>query len=90
MRVAGVVRTTAGPGERAATLGEGARVPGVVVVAHDEHRFRISVHLVTLVEPLLPLAEQVREAIVAHSRAAGLDRVVGPIDVVIEDVQEVC
>lgn len=90
MRVAGVVGTTAGPAERAVTLGAGARVPGVVVVAHDEHRFRISVHLVTRVEPLLPLAELVRASIVARTRVAALDRILGPIDVVIEDVQEAC
>ncbi|MEZ5101627.1 MAG: hypothetical protein R3C15_17870 [Thermoleophilia bacterium] len=83
----GVIEVSAGAGERMhATAGEGERVPGVVVLAEDEERLLVGLHLVTSLEPLPALSERVRDSVLRAAAERGFDGRIGRIDVVIEDI----
>jgi hypothetical protein len=88
LAVEGVVRAHSGPGALPATVEGSERVAGVLVVAVDDARYGVELHLVTSVVPLHPLAERVRKQVERAASTGGLREALGPVDITFEDVVE--
>lgn len=88
LKVDGVVAPRAAPAGGGSTQGSDRRVDGVSVVAGAEERFDVSLHLVTRMVPLHPLADRVRERVSGAAGRAGLGDRLGPVRVRIEDLAE--
>ncbi|MEJ7567362.1 MAG: hypothetical protein WKF41_03770 [Gaiellaceae bacterium] len=84
LTVAGVVGPVGALESATATARD--RVPGVLVVALNDRRYDVSLHLIAAVVPLHDLADRIRERVVRAATAAGLARALGPVNVVFEDV----
>jgi hypothetical protein len=85
--IRGVVDTDAGAAGTRATFGGGERVSGVVCTATHGGVYELELHLVTEPVPLHALADRVRKRVHTLATRARLDALVGPIDVVFEDVR---
>ena len=88
LKVDGVVAPRAPIGGSGSTRGSGRRLDGVSVVAGGDERFDVSLHLVTRIVPLHPLADRVRERVSRAAGRSGLGDRLGPVDVRIEDLAE--
>jgi len=88
LKVDGLVAPRAALAGGGSTQGSGRRVDGVSVVAGAEERFDVSLHLVTRMVPLHPLADRVRERVSGAAGRAGLGDRLGPVGVRIEDLAE--
>ena len=82
----GIVRADAGPLGTRITLDGHERLGGVTAAALSDGRYSVPLHLVARVVPLLPLARRIRAGIERGAARAGLEQVLGPIDIVFEDV----
>lgn len=83
----GVVGLDAGRTGIRMTASDGLRVDGVVCAALPGGRYQASVHLVAAIVPLHPLADAVRARVQRDAASAGLAALLGPVDVVVEDVR---
>ena len=83
----GVLGLAPGPAGQHVTQLDGMRVDGVVVVASDELRYGLELHLVAELVPLPELGAAVRERVLQTVSVNGLDTRVSHVDVVFEDVQ---
>jgi hypothetical protein len=83
----GVVGLDAGPAGMSMTASEGLRVDGVVCAALPDGRYHVSVHLIAGMVALRPLADAVRTRVERDVAIAGLADRLGPVDIVVEDVQ---
>lgn len=88
LRVDGVLAPSAPREGTGSTLGSGRRIDGVSVLAGGEERFDVSLHLVTRMVPLQPLADRVRERVTRAAERSGLGDRLGPVGVRIEDLAE--
>ena len=88
LKVDGVVAPHAPIGGGGSTRGSGRRLDGVSVVAGGHERFDVSLHLVTRIVPLHPLADRVRERVSRAAGRSGLGDRLGPVDVRIENLAE--
>ena len=87
LAVRGVVGLASGRAGMRMTASAGLRVDGVVCVALPDGRYQVSVHLVAAMVALRPLADAVRARVERDVATAGLADRLGPVDVVVEDVQ---
>lgn len=88
LAVDGVVRSDPGPLRVRITAEGQDRVPGVVSAALADGRYEVSLYLVTLMVPLHPLADRIRSRVARAASQAGLDDLLGPIDIAFEDLVE--
>ncbi len=86
LAVDGVVRADAGLLGTRVTLDGSERLAGVTAAALSDGRYGLTLHLVARVVPLPPLADRVRARIERGASRAGLEKALGPIDIVFEDV----
>jgi hypothetical protein len=86
--VDGVVGADAGSLGLRVTLDGSQRLAGVTAAALADGRYGMTLHLVARLVPLHPLAERIRERIERGASLAGLAQVLGPIDIVFEDLAE--
>ncbi len=84
----GVVRADAGPFGTRITLDGREPLAGVTAAALSDGRYGVTLHLVSRVVPLRPLADRIRARIKRRASRAGLEEVLGPIDIVFEDLAE--
>jgi hypothetical protein len=83
----GVVGLDSGRAGMRMTAGAGLRVDGVVCVAQPDGRYQVTVHLVAALVPLRALADAVRARVDREAATARLADRLGPVDVVVEDIQ---
>jgi hypothetical protein len=83
----GVVGLDAGPRGMSVTASGGLRVDGVVCAALPDGRYGVSVHLVAGMVALRPVADAVRARVAREAAAVGLADRLGPVDIVVEDVE---
>jgi hypothetical protein len=84
----GVASGTDGPFKLWVTLDQGQRYPGVMASVLPDGTHSVRLHLVVEPVPLHPLADKIRERVVADATAAGLEDRLGPVDVVFEDLAD--
>jgi hypothetical protein len=82
-----VADATSGRGRWATPDRDGA-VGGAIAVARPDGRFDVELHLIARPVPLHALGERIRERIDRDARQAGVAELVGPVDIVFEDVEE--
>jgi len=85
--VRGVLGTDAGAGGARTTFAGRKRVPGVVCTAAGAV-YELELHLVTKPVPLHALAQRLRTRIETRAARSGLGDLLGPINVVFEDIRE--
>jgi len=88
LAVDGVVRADAGLLGRRVTRDGSERLAGVTAIVLSDDRYGMTLHLVARVVPLHLLAHGIRARIQRGAARAGLEHVLGPIDIVFEDVAE--
>jgi hypothetical protein len=88
LSVRGVLGTDAGATGARATFAGRERVPGVVCTAAAGGVYELELHLVAKPVPLHPLAERVRTRVEKQAAQSGLGDLLGPINIVVEDVRE--
>lgn len=86
LSVEGAVAGHAGPLGVYVTPGPGGPLTGVVAAARPDGRFDLEIHLVAQPVALQGLARRVRALVAERAISAGLDPMLGAIDVGIEDV----
>jgi hypothetical protein len=84
----GVVRADAGPLGTRITLDGREPLAGVTAAALADGRYGVTLHLVSRVVPLRPLADRIRARIKRGASRAGLEDALGPIDIFFEDLAE--
>lgn len=68
------------------TVDGGERITGVAVAAAGEGTYDVSLHLVAGLIPLQGLADAIRRRVGRAAKAAGLDPMLGRIDIRFEDI----
>jgi hypothetical protein len=81
-----VAGATSGGGRWATPDRDGA-VEGAIAVARPDGRFDVELHLVARLVPLHALGERIRERIDRDARRAGIVELLGPVDIVFENVE---
>ncbi len=83
----GVIDGTSGRG-RWVTPDRSDPVSGAIAVVRADGRFDVELHLVAGLVPLHPLGERIRDRIDKDARKAGVDGLIGPVNIAFEDVDE--
>lgn len=86
--VDGVVALSSGPNSYWATEDSEGRVDGVVCLPVSGGGFRVELHLVARMTPLVALAEKVRDRVERDAARAGLADEIVRIDIAFEDIAE--